>query len=45
MGVCDSMCDAVELIEEWERGKERVNAVVGVPSDFTGYPWDDLRKI
>jgi len=45
MGLFDTMCDAAELIEEWERGIGQFHGDAGALSDFTGYPWDDLRKI
>lgn len=45
MSLFDSLCDALELIEEWEEWKSGDEGGTEGEWPFTGYPWDDLRKI
>jgi len=45
MSLFDSLCDAAELIQEWEKREVERKPVPRKLADFTGEPWDDLRRI
>jgi len=45
MALFDSLCDALELIEEWEGKNSCDKNMAAEQSPFVGHPWDELRKI